>query len=188
MSEPQDPEVPGRPVTDWDRVTAIAAIAIGMVAVSVAAYTAVIQREQVRAQVWPYLLLSNNDFDHTLNVYNKGVGPAIVRGTRVLVDGKPQKDWTAVLDALDVPKPRSVVISTIHENVLSPGERVAIVSLPDADTYRAFRAAASRRVKVQLCYCSTLGECQLYTDGIFGNTPDVRSATQCATSSDDFND
>ena len=86
----------------------------------VSGYTAFIQRQQVRAQVWPYLILTNYDTERSLNVFNKGVGPAIVRTARVRVDGKAQPDWNHVLDALGIPKPRKYYLSTIHVAVLSP--------------------------------------------------------------------
>ncbi|MGH8155426.1 MAG: hypothetical protein ACREP0_09375 [Rhodanobacteraceae bacterium] len=39
----------------WDAMAAIIASLVGLLALIVAGYTAYIQRQQVRAQVWPYL-------------------------------------------------------------------------------------------------------------------------------------
>jgi hypothetical protein len=50
---------------------------IALLAVSVAGYTAYMQRQQVRAAVWPILEFdSSNGPDIHFTVANKGVGPA----------------------------------------------------------------------------------------------------------------
>lgn len=104
------PAVGERRQIKWDAVAAIIASLIGFLALLVAAYTAYvqrytadIQREQVRAQVWPYLIPGNSDLTQSLVVNNKGNGPAIVRSVQVLINGKPQPDWNHVLDSLGLP-------------------------------------------------------------------------------------
>jgi hypothetical protein len=165
---------------DWSAVAAVLAALIGFLALLVSGYTAHVQRQQVRARVWPYLILANYDNKRALGVVNKGVGPALIRGVRVLVDGKPQPDWKHVLDALGVERPpHSYSLSTISVNVLSAGEGTAILSFDDAAIYKAFRAAASARMAMQICYCSTLGECWQYSDDIYGNAPAVAPLAQC---------
>src|SRR5574337_1403716 len=67
----------------WDALGVIIASLVGLLALVVAGYTAYIQREQVRAQVWPYLISGNNDLAQALTISNKGVGPAIVRSVQV---------------------------------------------------------------------------------------------------------
>jgi hypothetical protein len=163
----------------WDALAAILAALIGFLALLVSGYTAFVQRQQVRAQVWPYLILTNYDTDRSLYVFNKGVGPAILHSARIRVDGKPQPDWEHVLDALGVPKPRKHYISTIHIVVLSPGDRTAIINFDDEAAYRAFRDAALERMKTELCYCSSLGDCWLYGDTIFGNAPNLQPVAEC---------
>ena len=164
---------------DRDALAAIIAASIGFLALLVSGYTAYVQRQQVRAQVWPYLILSNYDTERSLSVFNKGVGPAIMRSARVRVDGKPQPDWDHVLDALGIAKPRKYFLSTIHVNVLSAGEHTQIIAFADESVYRAFRDAALARMKTDLCYCSTLGDCWSYSDTIFGNAPKVEPVSEC---------
>jgi len=51
-------------------------------------YTAYMQRQQVRAAVWPILeFASSNGPDIHFTLANKGVGPAIIRNVVVMVDG-----------------------------------------------------------------------------------------------------
>ena len=40
---------------DWNGVSAVIAALIGLLALLVSGYTAVLQQQQVRAQVWPYI-------------------------------------------------------------------------------------------------------------------------------------
>ncbi|MGA9341543.1 MAG: hypothetical protein WBV61_04350 [Rhodanobacteraceae bacterium] len=158
MSEAKDRKAVAHSRTDWDRVTAIAAIVIGLVAVAVAAYTAVVQREQVRAQVWPYLISGNDDLTQSLTVNNKGVGPAIVRSVQLRINGKPQTDWNHALAALGLP-PHHFIQSTINYDVLSPGEELQVIRFPDQGLWQRFGSAASDRLAMDICFCSTLGEC-----------------------------
>ncbi|HJU08809.1 MAG TPA: hypothetical protein VJ727_10060 [Rhodanobacteraceae bacterium] len=143
----------------WDAVAAIVASLVGLLALVVAGYTAYIQRQQVSAQVWPYLIGGNSSGDRELLWINKGVGPAIVRDVRVTVDGKPQSDWKAVLRTMGFPT-LHYYQSTLAGNVLSPGEKLDWIKFNDEADYRAFMAAAQRvNFEAVTCYCSTLGEC-----------------------------
>lgn len=168
--EKQAPSNEKRPVK-WDAVAAIIASLIGFLALLVGGYTAYIQRytaniqaEQVRAQVWPWLAAGNNDNEDSVEVLNKGVGPAIVRSAQVLVDGKPQPDWQHVLKALGT-VPHRYSQSTLNPNVLTPGEKVPVIQFADKDDYQRFRAAAVAHLTlINICYCSTLGECWRYSD------------------------
>ena len=148
----------------WDAVAAIVAALIGFLALVVSGYTAYVQRQQVRAQVWPWLVAGNNDLEHSLEVLNKGAGPAIIRTVQVFVDGKPQRTWDGVLDALGMPKPHPFQQSTINPNVLMPGEHVTVIKFPDEAPWRQFRTEATNRVWMNICFCSSLDDCWMYSD------------------------
>lgn len=156
---------------EWDAVAAIIASLVGFLALLVAGYTAYIERytaniqnKQVQAQVWPWLVAGNNDNEDSIEVVNKGVGPAIVESAQVFVDGKPQADWQRALRALGV-KPHKFSQSTLNPNVLTPGEKVPVIQFEDKDEYKQFRAAAVDHLTlINICYCSTLGECWMYSD------------------------
>jgi len=152
------------PQRNWDGLAAIVAALVGFLALGVSGYTAYIQRQQVRAQVWPWLVAGNNDLEHSIEVLNKGAGPAIVANAQVFVDDKPQPTWDAVLDALGMPRPHPFQQSTINPNVLTPGERVTIIKFPEDDVWKQFRAEATKRVAMNICFCSTLGDCWMYSD------------------------
>ncbi|GAA0706082.1 hypothetical protein [Dokdonella soli] len=148
---------------NWDALAALIAAMIGVMALLVSGYTAYIQRQQVRAQVWPYLMAGWADFEQSRIVINKGVGPAQVRSVEMLVDGKPQPDWPHVIAALGLPGDFSMNQSTINSTVVSAGEKVAILKLEDKEQYRRFRAGIER-MTLRICYCSTLGDCWMHED------------------------
>lgn len=174
MTEPHDqqgsPPSPRREIK-WDAMAAIIASLVGFLALLVAGYTAYIERyiaeiqtKQVQAQVWPWLVAGNNDNELSVEVLNKGVGPAIVRSAQVFVDGKPQPDWQHVLKALGT-VPHQYSQATLNPNVLTPDEKVPVLQFADKDDYKRFRAAAVTHLTlVDICYCSTLGECWMYSD------------------------
>lgn len=148
----------------FDSKGTIVAALIGFLALLVSGYTAYVQRQQVRAQVWPWLVAGNDDHEHSIDVYNKGAGPAVIRTVQVFVDNKPYTSWNDVLEALRIEKPRPYSQTTINPNVLTPGEHVQIVKFPDEDLWKRFRAAASAHLTMDVCFCSTLDECWMYSD------------------------
>jgi len=166
MSEPRRDENVSAPAIKrlgreirWDAAAAIIASLVGLLALAVAGYTAYIQRQQVRAQVWPYLLWANSDNQTEYMWINKGVGPAIVKTAQVLVGGKPQRNWQAVMRALQL-EPITYRQSTFNGNVLSAGETLEWLKFMDHAGFQRFRDAARRaRLDFKVCYCSTLGDC-----------------------------
>ncbi|HEY3521684.1 MAG TPA: hypothetical protein VGK80_11685 [Rhodanobacteraceae bacterium] len=149
---------PRRRAIRWDALAAIIASMVGLLALLVAGYTAYIQRQQVRAQVWPYLIIGNDDLSQSLTVQNKGVGPAIVRSVQVWIDGKPQPDWIHVVAALGMP-PLHFNQTTVNRDVLSPAEELQAIHFTDKKLWQRFHDAAFGRMAMDVCFCSTLDEC-----------------------------
>ena len=142
---------------------------IALLAVSVAGYTAYMQRQQVRAAVWPILEFdSSNGPDIHFTIANKGVGPAIIRHVIVRVDDQPVKNWHEVLDKLVGPGEHHFSESDITGHVFAPNESMDVFTPRDPDmntlTDRSnplwIELNKDRgRVSVEICYSSTLGEC-----------------------------
>ncbi len=165
MSDPQRNENASAPIVKrlgreirYDAVAAVIAALVGMLALLVAGYTAYILRQQVRAQVWPYLMWANSDNGMDFLWINKGVGPAIIKSAVVLVDGKPQHNWPAVMHSLRV-DPQGYGQSTFNRNVISAGETLEWLKFKDHGQFQAFRGAARNHLDFKVCYCSTLGDC-----------------------------
>lgn len=166
---------------------------IALLAVSVAGYTAYMQRQQVRAAVWPILEFdSSNGPDIHFSLSNKGVGPAIVRHVIVKVDDQPAKNWNDVLDKLVGPGKHRFSESDMSGHVLAPNESMTVFTPRDVEgnplTDRSNPLWEEmnkdrRRVSVEICYSSTLGECwTLRASGLAaGTTSETR---RCPSSSD----
>ena len=116
------------------RYEAFIATFIALLAVGVAGYTAYMQRQQVRAAVWPILEFdSSNGPDIHFTVANKGVGPAIIRHVIVRVDNQPVKNWNDALDKLLGPGTHHFSESDITGHVFAPNESVDVFTPRDPD-------------------------------------------------------
>ena len=173
----------------WDTIGVIIASLVGLLALLVSGYTAWIQRQQVRAEVWPHVWMAYQDLEHRLTVFNKGVGPAIVHGVRLTVDGKAQPDWEHAFAALGMSM-GDYGHSTLAGTVLSPGDALSVVILPDEASYQRFRKAMSAHALMDICYCSTLGDCWTLEDRHPPAKPSVAPVAQCPrlTAADAFRD
>jgi hypothetical protein len=149
------------------RIDAFVAALVAVLALGVSGYTAYLQRQQVRAQVWPYLSIGfNNSPRLELFIANKGVGPAIVERVRLTVDGKAYRDWDGLLEALLGPGKHKHGYSQLSGRVFAPNESADTLIPYDAEGHVLTSGAASQdmqkaiaRIGVDLCYCSTLHDC-----------------------------
>lgn len=164
MSEPsqnpdESPIASAKRGIRWDAMAAIIASLVGLLALVVAGYTAYIQRQQVRAQVWPYLIGVHSGGRSELVWVNKGVGPAIVRSVVVTADGKILRNWKDVFRVLGIP---GAVYdqSFLNGNVLSAGETLPWIHFSKTADYDAFLSNWTHKtIDAVACYCSTLNEC-----------------------------
>jgi hypothetical protein len=151
------------------RYDAVIATLVGLCALCVSAYTAYVQRQQVRAAVWPILEFdSSNTPDIHFTLGNKGVGPAIIRHVIVKVDGQPVENWREVLEIFLGPGEHPASESDMSGHVFAAGESMTIFTpFESAGKPLAFDKSNPlwvkmnndrNRVTVEICYCSTLGE------------------------------
>src|SRR5215475_12697896 len=111
------------------RYEAFVATFIALLAVCVAGYTACMQRQQVRAAVWPILEFdSSNAPDIHFILANKGVGPALIRQVIVKVDGQPVKNWREAMGKLLGPGEHLFSESDMSGRVLAPNESMTVVT------------------------------------------------------------
>ena len=171
-------------------MAAAVATLVGVMALLVSGYTAYVQRQQVRAQVWPILLYgTGNSPALTLWLTNKGVGPAVIRHVLVTVDGEPMPRWRDVMTKLLGPGEYNYSQNTITDAVMAPGEEMSLFAPLDKTgapiPLRPPGSVGDRfnderfRVGVEICYCSTLGECWVLHQGPFG-TPTTTPVPVCA--------
>jgi hypothetical protein len=150
----------------WDATAAIIASLVGLLALLVAGYTAYIQRQQVRAQVWPYLQMGKNNAEgqYELIAVNSGVGPVIVRSVQVLVAGKPVESWHALEHLMGFKPADEVVMSTLNQRVLAPADRIHWIRFTTAMDINTFVSGWQKlHTEARVCYSSTLGESWMLT-------------------------
>lgn len=165
---------------------------IALLAVCVAGYTAYMQRQQVRAAVWPILEFdSSNGPDIHFTVSNKGVGPAIIQHVIVKVDDHPVQTWNEVLDKFLGRGKHRYSESDITGHVFAAGESMTVFTPHDPEG----KALTDRsnplwvemdkdrgRLSVEICYSSTLGECwTLRASGLMPGT--TTQTSRCPTPS-----
>jgi hypothetical protein len=152
------------------RYDAVIATFVGVCALCVSGYTAHVQRQQVRAAVWPILEFdSSNAPDIHFTLANKGVGPAIIQNVIVRVDGQPVRNWKEALERILGPGEHLGSESDMRGHVLAAGESMTVFTPRDAennplnfDKSNPLWVKLNKdrgRVTVEICYCSTLGEC-----------------------------
>jgi hypothetical protein len=182
-----------KPTRRASRYDAVIATFVGFCALCVSGYTAYMQRQQVRAAVWPILEFdSSNSPDIHFTVANKGVGPAIIRHVIVKVDDQPVKNWIEVLDKLIGLGKHHYSESDITGHVFAAGESMDVFTPRDPDGNALTDKSKPlwvemnkdrARVSVEICYSSTLGECwTLRAGGLMAST--TTETRRCPTPSE----
>jgi hypothetical protein len=138
-------------------------------ALAVSAYTAYLQREQVRAQVRPIIDVDLNYgpkwFQIELN--NRGTGPGVLREVTIQLGETAVSRWTDLVGHVTSGKREDYDAQTTEFgdwSVLAAGEEHSIFTLTakgEAQLPREF----AKQVRVTLCYCSLLEECWRTTNG-----------------------
>ena len=138
---------------------ALSAILVSLCALGVSLYEARIMREQQRAAVWPYveILPSNNSEGSSLNLYNKGTGPAKIQAVTVSNDGTHWKNWQELLDALPGENSIRFRYSTMNGRVLASNDALEAIrmSAKDAATIGPYL----QNIDISICYCSVYDDC-----------------------------
>jgi hypothetical protein len=170
-----------------DRLAAVASGFAAFLALVVSTANVYLQREQIRAQVWPRLTWSWDITDGALRfiVRNRGVGPASVRSVRVTVDGQPVHGWYEAAERLiHEPALRNASVFGFDESVLSPGDEIVTLRLNDDAQVAAF-LSERRRLDVEICFCSTMEECwKLHGGGRL--TSDTVPVARCPINAEPF--
>ena len=176
-----------KPLRGASRYDALIATLVGVCALCLSGYTAYMQRQQVRAAVWPILeFSSSNAPDIHFTLSNKGVGPAIIKDVIVRVDGQPMRNWNEVFNKLLGPGEHHASETDMNSHILSAGEVMDVLTPfgPDGNPIKFDRSNPvwqkmdkdRGRLTVEICYSSALGECWMLRAG--GLTPNATTATR----------
>jgi hypothetical protein len=160
------------------RYDAVVATFVGFLALCVSAYTAYVQRQQVRAAVWPILEFDSSNAPIHFTLANKGVGPALIQHVIVKVDNQPVKNWREAMEKLLGPGEHLFSESDMSGHALAPNESSTVVTAHDPennplnyDKSNPLWVTMNKerfRVTAEICYCSTLGECWTLRAGGLG--------------------
>src|SRR5690242_19825054 len=116
------------------RYDAVIATLVGLCALCVSGYTAYMQRQQVRAAVWPILEFdTSNAPDIHFTLANKGVGPAIIRHVIVKVDGEPVRNWKESLERILGPGEHLFSECDMSGHVFAASESMTVLTPRDPE-------------------------------------------------------
>lgn len=146
-----------------DFIVAILAVVIGLCTMFVYIYQAHVMSKQLEAAVWPFIevLVSQGEKGLSLEVANKGAGPAIVRSNRLILDDQPFTEEQ--LDSLFViltGKKIPHAYTTVQSRVVAAGERFTFIEVNDPRYLPTLDSALKKHtVRLELCYCSIYDQC-----------------------------
>ena len=144
-----------------NRIVSGSATIIAVIALATGVYQARLSREQARASVWPYLVQGNSsNGGYSRIIQNVGLGPALIRGFEVRVDGTPTRSWTDVAGKLGIhPSWRGVRSTTLRAGLVVPtGALIQLINLPDSADERMIRSRIEH-LQTWVCFCSLYGDC-----------------------------
>ena len=133
-------------------------------------YQSKILSEQQQVAVWPYVQWARSDIDgFQLLASNKGVGPALVRKMDMRYKGKAINSNRELLEAVMGPSDEVIIHnSAVLHAVISPGEKITFLSIPDKASGKTFAAKFNRdEFVLNITYCSIYGRCWV-TSGFTG--------------------
>jgi hypothetical protein len=155
-------------LTFGQTVLSIAGVLIAIAALYAALIESAAVRQQTAATVWPFVQLSIADHDRadtagfTLAFTNAGVGPAKIRSVRLIIGGEPIRNWAHAITQVGGNTSAPLGRTFVNNRVLSPGEKVEMLSTSDPGLARQFQAAITDpENSVTYCYCSIFDDCWL---------------------------
>lgn len=143
---------------------AIMATIISLCALLTSLYQAMLDREQQRASVWPYVMITMSNVNPNnvsepffeISLMNKGVGPAIVKSIAYNFQEKSVENPYQLISEI-FPKTEFFIISDIWQGrVISPGETVQHIVLKGAQAEKM--DSLSRYLKIQIQYKSVFDD------------------------------
>ncbi len=155
-------------LTFGQTVLSIAGVLIAIAALYAALIESAAVRQQTAATVWPFVQLSIADYDtgdtagFTMSFTNAGVGPAKIRAVRLIISGEPIRSWAHAVTQVGGKITDPLGRAFVSNRVLSPSEKVEMLSTSDPSLARQFQAAITDpENSVTYCYCSIFDECWL---------------------------
>ncbi|GEM_PF-2664341 len=150
---------------NWERIVSILALILSIVAILISAVEVSTARSSAKASVWPHLsITAKSDAESfSIEIDNKGVGPALVQNLEMSLDGQLVTDIeTAIIDTLGVDDDfqfSSDNYTDINDRVLGTGEKQRLLSMSLATFSRDSITSWATKFDIQACYCSIQDDC-----------------------------
>ncbi len=174
-------------------IAALSAVLIGVCALGVSLYQAVIMREQSqlmrleqRASVWPNVAM---EYSYTgdavqLRLVNTGVGPAKIGPVRVTFDREPIQTWTELIRRVNPGQPAPYTYSQVGNRVVPAGDFEKVFAVSEAGVADSIQTPIER-LAIEVCYCSVYDECWQYVHRFDGEALRDR-VERCRATEADF--
>lgn len=148
---------------DTGLLIGISAMVISIATLFVYIYQASIMKDQLHTAVWPHVEWSISKYKgFSLQVTNKGIGPAIIKKSTFYVDNKEAKDLSEFFKLLlgDKKKKMAVIASYVNGRVMSAGESFRPFEVLDSTNIKLLDSAFVKHdIRFEICYCSVYGNC-----------------------------
>ena len=155
-------------LTFWQTVLSLVGVFIAVIALYAALAESDAARKQIAAAVWPFVQLTVHDHlsegraEFRISLTNAGVGPARMRAMRVLLQGKPLRDWHHAMELVGETGTHRLGQSFVSRRVLIPGETINMVETTDRVLVEKFLGTlAQPGNSITYCYCSIFDACWL---------------------------
>ena len=156
----------------FDTLVAVFALLASSVAAGAMVYQTRVIEEQFSATIWPYLSVDiyNDEKSVAVHLTNDGVGPAIIRSARLVVDGKAATGWNDLLQPLyDDPSLKgkgrlSAQTSSVDaSDSVRPGDSKSLFAISTTNE-QLIAAIKKHRISLEFCYCSINNRCWKLVD------------------------
>lgn len=155
-----------------DLIMALLAVIIGLCTMFVYIYQASIMSKQMHMTAWPYLEtnFSSTNSSFTVNVLNKGIGPAIIKKAYIIVDDVPYEDTKPNVDSISyrITGLKNILngYTNLQGRVMAANDVVQFIEVTDSTKLNIFLMAMRKhKVRIEICYCSVFNECWKATGG-----------------------
>ncbi len=160
-----------------DFAIALGALLISTIAAISTVYQTRVIAQQFSATVWPYVTFdrTNSPSMMELDLRNDGLGPAIVHGVTIDLDGKHVSSLEAALTDVFKAQPQatkriraaaahgngglSITTSTPHAGMVVPANAKHVLVRLNGAVLVSGLGPSLLNLKVSLCYCSLTGSC-----------------------------
>lgn len=171
-----------------DLIIAVCALLISTLAAGASFWQARVLQEQLGAQVWPYVSISENftGDSASIAIANNGLGPAILRSATAAVNGVPESNFIDILHAVLGPhivrrngRRANINISISSGgpgSVLRAGQSTVAFGMV-SKAYAVPFARSFTRMDFRICYCAIVpGKCWLSDSA---STQDPKPVSAC---------